>query len=82
MKRLKEIIAFADITTLQGILTNAKSFMDLRDPLKKAGFKVDFSTSPIPYYTAQKSGKKLAIMNKKYADKAILTVKDIAVEEM
>ena len=43
-------------------------FLSLREPLKKAGFKVDFATSPIAYYTVQKGGETYVITNKKNAE--------------
>jgi hypothetical protein len=71
----------ADIGKIKNIIQNYK-FLSLRDPLKSAGFKVDFVFSPVAHYQVSKGPSKVAIMNKKYADKALFTVGDTAVELM
>ena len=47
-------------------------FMDLRDPLTKAGFSVEVSLNDMPLppvmYTIKKGGHALVILNKRYAD--------------
>lgn len=43
-------------------------FLSLREPLKKAGFKVDFATSPIAHYTVKRGSDTYVITNKKYAE--------------
>lgn len=70
-----------ELETIRKIMGEV-TFFSLRDPLKKAGFKnVGYANSPVPFYTLKtKSGKGYALMNKKYSDKAIFTVGEIAVE--
>ena len=75
----------SDLDKIKQIVKDYK-FLSVRDPLKAAGFSVDFSFSPVAFYQVGKGKKgfmpKLAIMNKKYADKAIFTIGEIAVELM
>ncbi len=84
---LEEAMKNADITKIKKIVQNYK-FLSLREPLKAAGFRVDFQFSPVAHYQVGKGGSKggfvptIAIMNKKYADKALFTVGEIAVELM
>jgi hypothetical protein len=62
---------------VKNVLKN-NSFMSLRDPLTKLGYKVDFSFIGAPHYTISKKGIKYIVVNKKYADKPDFTVGDIA----
>ncbi len=52
--------------------------MSLREPLTRAGYKVDFSFIGAPHYTISKKGIKYLIANKKYVDKPDFSVGDIA----
>jgi len=56
-------------------IMQSHSFMSLREPLKKAGFKVDYANEPVPHFTINDKG---IIVNKKYADESDFEVGDIA----
>jgi hypothetical protein len=75
----------SDLDKIKQIVKDYK-FLSLRDPLKAAGFAADFTFSPVAHYQVGKGKKgfmpKIAIMNKKYADKAIFTSGEVAVELM
>jgi len=58
------------------------SFMDLRDPLKEKGFKVDYYGELCPHYIIKKKHMEFLICNKKYADDEEKIFGEIAVGEM
>lgn len=62
-------IPAAESSKLKEVIS-ANGFMALRDPLKKLGWKVDFSFSPVATYIITKGKLKVAILNKKYVDDA------------
>ena len=79
--------ADSDLETIAEIVKKHKSLMGIGKPLKEAGFKnVKFYTNdpPLPpaYYEVKVGGKKIVIINKRYADGAEKTVGDIAIGYM
>ena len=62
---------------IEDLVSKAKSFMDVGNQLKKQKIKYSFSTSMIPMYKLDKLP--IAIVNKKYVDKADREVGDIAI---
>lgn len=64
---LKEAMSSQDKEKIKQIIKTNK-FLSLRDPLKKAGFKVDFQFSPVAHYNVKKGSSTVLIVNKKYAD--------------
>jgi hypothetical protein len=67
-----------------GNIAKSKSLMNMGDDLKSKFGKnnVDFSLRPEAHYTIKYKGKKIVIINKKYADGADLVVGQIAVGYM
>jgi len=65
------------LDVIEDLVSKAKSFMDVGNQLKKQKIKYSFSTSMIPMYKLDKLP--IAIVNKKYVDKADREVGDIAI---
>jgi hypothetical protein len=65
------------LDVIEDLVGKAKSFMDVGNQLKKHKVKYSFSTSMIPMYKLDKLP--IAIVNKKYVDKADREVGDIAI---
>jgi len=65
------------LDVIEDLVSKAKSFMDVGNQLKKHKVKYSFSTSMIPMYKLDKLP--IAIVNKKYVDKADREVGDIAI---
>ena len=65
------------LDVIEDLVGKAKSFMDVGNQLKKQKIKYSFSTSMIPMYKLDKLP--IAIVNKKYVDKADREVGDIAI---
>jgi len=65
------------LDVIEDLVSKAKSFMDVGNQLKKHRVKYSFSTSMIPMYKLDKLP--IAIVNKKYVDKADREVGDIAI---
>ena len=65
------------LDVIEDLVSKANSFMDVGNQLKKHKVKYSFSTSMIPMYTLDKLP--IAIVNKKYVDKADREVGDIAI---
>jgi len=64
-------------------LAEGKTLVSLRKPLESL-FKpkdIDFSFDPVPHFYIKHGGKKIIIVNKKYAegDEAAVTVGEIAI---
>lgn len=86
MKRLKLFEDFninesteTDAQQIKDIMSAGTAFLSLREPLKKAGFMVDFSFDPQAHYVVKKKGgKSFIIINKKYVDKPDFVHGDIA----
>lgn len=66
---LSENFTSDEIDKIKGVVEDSKSFMNIGRGLKKAGFKYDFSTEPIPLYMIKSGSKKFVLVNKQYADK-------------
>ena len=82
---IKQIIQEAKNEILDEVEQIVKdgSFMDLKDPFKKAGFKVkvlggDMPLPPI-YYEVSKGSKSYTVVNKRYVDKPDRLVGEIAI---
>jgi len=65
------------LDVIEDLVSKASSFMDVGNQLKKHKVKYSFSTSMIPMYKLDKLP--IAIVNKKYVDKADREVGDIAI---
>ena len=65
------------LDVIEDLVSKAKSFMDVGNQLKKHRVKYSFSTSMIPMYKLDKLP--IAIVNKKYVDKADREVGEIAI---
>ena len=77
---VNEAISSKDMETIKSAVEAASSFMSVGTELKKTGMRYIFATSPMPIYVVQdKSGNRVAIVNKKYASKPDFLVGDIAV---
>lgn len=70
------------LDSLESIVKKSKDLMGVGKELKRAGYKYDFSTSPVPYYTIKKDGFNFAIVNKQYVDKGDRVVGSIAIGMM
>lgn len=72
------------IAKVVSAIKNAPGGMfDLKEPLKKAGFKKpEYSSSPVPNWMIKDGNKVIVIANKKYADDADAVVGDYAVGYM
>lgn len=67
-----------DIEKLRDVVLDAKGAQNIGKELKKAGFKYDFLTEPIPLYMIKKGSKKFVLVNKRYAEKPDFVVYGIA----
>jgi hypothetical protein len=77
---VNEGISSNDMEKIKSAVEAASSFMSVGTELKKTGMRYIFATSPMPIYVVQdKSGNRVAIVNKKYATKPDFLVGDIAV---
>ena len=77
---VNEGVSSADMEKIKSAVEAASSFMNVGSELKKTGMKYMFATSPMPIYVIQdKSGNRVAVVNKKYATKPDFVHKDIAV---
>jgi len=77
---VNEGISSNDMEKIKSAVEAASSFMSVGNELKKTGMRYIFATSPMPIYVVQdKSGNRVAIVNKKYATKPDFLVGDIAV---
>ncbi len=74
---VNEAISDSDLEAVKEVIRNNK-FLELREPLTKLGFKVDFMYEPHTMYTAKKSGQTLVIINKKYVEDADFVHGEIA----
>ena len=80
---VNEGISPKDMDTIKSAVTSASSFMNIGAALKKTGLRYYFATSPMPIYIVQdKSGNRVGIVNKKYADKPDFVHGDTAVGVM
>ena len=78
-----EGISPKDMDIIKSAVTSASSFMNIGAALKKTGLRYIFATSPMPIYIVQdKSGNRVGIVNKKYADKPDFVHGDTAVGVM
>ena len=74
---LNESMKDSDKKKIQELMKKYE-LMSLRAPLEKAGFKVDFAYTPIPYMKVMKGRESVIIVNKKYADDAEFTWKELS----
>lgn len=80
---VNEGISPKDMETIKSAVTSSSSFMNIGAALKKTGLRYIFATSPMPIYVVQdKSGNRVAIVNKKYASKPDFVYGDTAVGVM
>ena len=83
LESIEEAISSKDLEKIKGAVESASSFMSVGSELKKLGMRYIFATSPMPVYIVQdKSGNRIAIVNKKYADKPDFVHGDTAVGVM
>ena len=71
----------AILDTLEEVVREAKSFMDIGAGLKRRGIKYSFSTNMLPMYVVERPVK-IAILNKSYVDGADRIVGDTAIGVM
>ena len=82
-KSVNEGVSPKDMEKIKGAVETASSFMNIGVELKKTGMRYIFATSPMPIYVVQdKSGNRIAIVNKKYATKPDFVHGDTAVGVM
>ena len=80
---VNEGVSSKDMQTIKSAVEAASSFMNIGAELKKTGMRYIFATSPMPIYVVQdKSGNRIAIVNKKYATKPDFVHGDTAVGVM
>ena len=80
---VNEGVSPADMDKIKGAVEAASSFMNIGSELKKLKMRYIFATSPMPVYIVQPTpNNKVAIVNKKYADKPDFVVGDTAVGVM
>jgi len=71
-----------DIQAVADVVKSGKGMFDLKEPLKKAGYKAEYHSSPVPVWMIKKGSKVIVIANKKYAEDADLVVGAFAVGYM
>lgn len=64
-----------------GKIADVRNLVDMRKDLEKLFSKrdVDFAFSPVAHFRIKHGGKTIIIVNKKYADRPDLVVKNIAI---
>jgi hypothetical protein len=77
----KPIMSEKDMSAVKETIKK-NSFLSLKDPLVKLGFSVDYVTKPHNMYMIEKSGQRLAILDKKYTSNPDFVHDDIAMSVM